>query len=82
MTPEGCRALYTRLTRREREFARLLVSGVTTDSDIARVMGIKPCNAHRYATHLYDKTGMGNRVELALFIVRHPELEALLCQTK
>ena len=82
MTPEATRLLYERLTPRERDYARLLVTGTTTNKDIADAMGVNYGWINRYATSLFDKTGTDNRVELALFIVRHPELEELLCSQK
>ena len=82
MTPEATRLLYERLTPRERDYARLLVTGQTTNNGIADAMGVSHGWINRYATSLFDKTGMDNRTELALFIVRHPELEELLCQKR
>ena len=70
--------LYIKLTPRERDYLRLLVSGRTTNKAIAACMGVSTSWVQRYATHLFWKTATTNRAELILFIVRRPELEVLL----
>jgi len=69
---------FKKFTPRERTYLRLLVTGTTTNKEIASAMGIKLSWVQRYATHLFEKTGTDNRMALALFVVRRPELEALL----
>ena len=70
--------LFNSLRPRTRQVAKLLVTTSTTDQAIATVMGTHTSVVHRAITELLDATGMDNRVELALYIVRRPELERLL----
>lgn len=66
------------MTPRQRECARLLVNGHSTDAALGKAMGISPTSMRKYMAGLFNATGMGSRLELALFIVRHPQLERLL----
>ena len=66
------------LTPRTKQVAKLLVTGYTTDQVIADAMGIALKSIRKLMTALFDATGTNNRVELALYIVRHQELEHLL----
>ena len=54
------------LTRRELEVAGL-VAGGNTNKDIAAACGISEDTVKRHLTNAFDKTGVSNRLELALF---------------
>ena len=70
-----CQVIFNSLKPRARQVAKLLITGYTTDKDVAAAMGIKTSSTRKLITELFNITGTSNRVELALFIVRHPELE-------
>lgn len=71
-------SIFNDLKPRAQQAARLLVTSYTTDQDIAGAMGIKTGSIRKLMTDLFDATSTDNRVELALYIVRHPEFEKLL----
>lgn len=58
------------LTRREREIVDLMVAGYT-NADIARQCSISEQTVKHHVSSIYDKLGVYNRVELALFAVNH-----------
>ena len=58
------------LTRRELEVVRLVASG-NTNTDAARACGISEDTVKRHLTNAFDKTGVSNRLELALFANHH-----------
>ena len=58
------------LTAREREVVTLVVSGYT-NKDIARTLSICHDTVKRHLTNIFDKTGVSNRLELALFAIHH-----------
>jgi DNA-binding NarL/FixJ family response regulator len=72
--------LYAQMTPRMRDFARILITGPTDDAGIAAVMGVRLRSTAHITSRLFELTGMSNRTELALFIVRRPKLEQLLCE--
>jgi DNA-binding NarL/FixJ family response regulator len=72
--------LYAKMTGRQRVVAALLISGTVRDIDIARAMGVTDRYIRKPITALFDLTGMDNKTELALFIVRRPGLEKLLVE--
>jgi two-component system, NarL family, nitrate/nitrite response regulator NarL len=58
------------LTRRELEIVRAVVSG-STNKEIARRFSISENTVKRHLTHIFDKVGASNRVELLLFAGHH-----------
>jgi DNA-binding CsgD family transcriptional regulator len=62
------------LTPRERELARMLLSSGANDSKIALAMGIKRRTIRAYMGRLFDLTGMDDRLNLGLYILRNPKL--------
>ena len=58
------------LTRRELDIVRAIVSG-HTNKQIARQFSISESTVKRHMTHLFDKLGASNRVEVALFAAHH-----------
>ncbi len=58
------------LTPREREIVDLVVAGFT-NLDIARQCSISEQTVKHHVSSIYDKLGVFNRVELALFAVNH-----------
>jgi DNA-binding NarL/FixJ family response regulator len=58
------------LTRRELQIVRAVVSG-STNKQIARKFAISESTVKRHVTHIFDKVGASNRIELALFAAHH-----------
>jgi two-component system nitrate/nitrite response regulator NarL len=58
------------LTRRELEIVRAVVSGCT-NRQIAGKFVISESTVKRHITHIFDKLGASNRIELALFAAHH-----------
>ena len=58
------------LSPRELEVIGLIVAGCT-NRDIATALGIGEDTVKRHLTHIFDKTGVSTRLELALFAMRH-----------
>jgi DNA-binding NarL/FixJ family response regulator len=54
------------LSQRERQVIALAADGLTT-KDIGLALGVSRSTVKQCLHHIYDKTGMGNRVELALW---------------
>jgi two-component system, NarL family, nitrate/nitrite response regulator NarL len=63
------------LTARELEVVTLITEGCT-NKDIARQFGISEETVKRHLTNIFDKLGVGNRLELALFALNHNLLPA------
>jgi DNA-binding CsgD family transcriptional regulator len=59
------------LTPREREILALVIAG-RTYGEIARALGISEKTVSTHISHLFDKTGTANRVELAGMAERMP----------
>ena len=59
-----------RLTRREREILKLLSQG-RENSAIAAELFISPATVKTHVAHLLDKLDLDNRVQAAVFAVRH-----------
>ena len=59
----------TTLNSRQLRIAQLVSSGLT-NREIARAIGTTEYVTKNYLRLIYDKTGMGNRVELALWYIR------------
>jgi DNA-binding CsgD family transcriptional regulator len=69
--PDG---LYgtTKLTPKETEIVKLVTAGLKND-EIATAMGTTEHVIKNYLRTIYDKTGMFNRLELALWYVKNSE---------
>jgi DNA-binding NarL/FixJ family response regulator len=63
-----------RLTSRQKQLCRLLLDGHTTSKELGIEMRVREQVIKNMMGDIFDFTGMGNRVELALFLVRHREL--------
>jgi len=64
------------LTRRELEIVRAVVSGYT-NKQIAQQLSISESTVKRHVTHIFDKMGASNRIEVALFAAYHRLLEGV-----
>jgi DNA-binding NarL/FixJ family response regulator len=58
------------LTPREMEIVSAVVEG-SSNQDIARQFSISPKTVKHHLTNIFEKVGVTNRLELALFAVRH-----------
>jgi len=58
------------LTVRELEVVTLITEGCT-NKDIAKTFGISEETVKRHLTNIFNKLGVGNRLELALFALNH-----------
>ena len=58
------------LTARQVDIIREVLGG-STNRDIATRLGIREDTVKQHLTSIYDKCGVSNRVELALFAVNH-----------
>jgi DNA-binding NarL/FixJ family response regulator len=58
------------LTARELEVVTLITEGCT-NKDIAKTFGISEETVKRHLTNIFNKLGVGNRLELALFALNH-----------
>ncbi len=58
------------LTSREMEVVTLITEGCT-NKDIAASFGISEETVKRHLTNIFNKLGVGNRLELALFALNH-----------
>lgn len=63
------------LTSRELEVVTLITEGCT-NKDIASAFGISEETVKRHLTNIFNKLGVGNRLELALFALNHDLLPA------
>ena len=64
------------LTRRELEIVRAVVAGYT-NKEIAERFTISENTVKRHLTHIFNKLGASNRVELALFSAHHRLLDGI-----
>jgi len=62
-----------RLTPREMQIVSLIVQGCK-NKEIATLLGTKEQVVKNYLRSIYDKTGVGDRLELALFTIAHKVL--------
>jgi DNA-binding NarL/FixJ family response regulator len=53
-------------TPRQRHVIELVAEGLT-NRDVAKAMGITPRVVRNYLVRIYDKVGLSNRLELALW---------------
>ncbi len=58
------------LTPRELEVVSLITEG-STNKHIAQTFGISEETVKRHLTNIFNKLGVGNRLELALFALNH-----------
>ena len=58
------------LTRRECDVLAFVVAGYT-NKDIAAGCGIREATIKQHLTSIFDKTGVSNRLELAMFAMQH-----------
>jgi DNA-binding NarL/FixJ family response regulator len=64
------------LTPRELEIVRAVVAG-STNKEIAEQSGISENTVKTHLTHIFNKLGASNRVELALFAAHHRLLDGI-----
>ena len=64
------------LTKRELDVVGAIVAGFA-NKDIARKFSISEDTVKHHLTNIFDKTGVSNRLELALFAVDHKIVERL-----
>jgi DNA-binding NarL/FixJ family response regulator len=57
-------------TRRQLEIVSAILEGAT-NRDIAKQLSISPTSVKYHLKNMFDKAGVSNRVELALFAVQH-----------
>ena len=62
-----------RLTPKEMQIVALIVQGCK-NKDIATQLGTKEQVIKNYLRGIYDKTGVSDRLELALFVIHHKVL--------
>jgi DNA-binding NarL/FixJ family response regulator len=60
----------SRLTRRELQVVAAIVEG-TSNKDIAKELGLREQTVKNHLSHIFDKLGVSNRLELALYVVHH-----------
>lgn len=58
------------LTRREIQIVAAIVDGAT-NRDIADLLGVSEQTVKNHLSHIFDKLGVSNRLELALFALHH-----------
>lgn len=58
------------LTLREMQIVRLITEGMT-NRDIGRDLSITEETVKRHLTNIFEKVGMSNRLELAMFAINH-----------
>jgi len=64
------------LTKRELDIVSAIVSGYA-NKDIARKFSISEDTVKHHLTNIFDKTGVSNRLELALFAVHHKLVDGI-----
>jgi DNA-binding NarL/FixJ family response regulator len=62
------------LTKRERDIVSAVLQGAT-NKDVSRQFGLSESTVKNHLTHIFDKLGVANRLELALFAVHHHLLD-------
>jgi DNA-binding NarL/FixJ family response regulator len=60
----------SRLTRRELQVIAAVVEG-GTNKDIAKAIGLSEQTVKNHLSNIFDKLGVSNRLELALYAVHH-----------
>jgi DNA-binding NarL/FixJ family response regulator len=64
------------LTRRELEVLAAIVTGYT-NKEIARTLGLSEDTVKHHITNVFNKLGVSNRLELALFAVHHKLVDSV-----
>lgn len=64
----------TMLTRREMQIVAAIVEGAS-NKDIGQQFGLSEQTVKNHLSHIFDKVGVSNRLELALYAVHHRLLE-------
>ena len=64
------------LTHRELEIVQAIVNGYT-NKQIAQQSSISQSTVKRHITHIFDKLGASNRIEVALFAAHHRLLDCI-----
>jgi two-component system, NarL family, nitrate/nitrite response regulator NarL len=70
LTPAG------RLTRRELQIVAAIVEG-SGNKDIGQQFGLSQQTVKNHLSHIFDKLGVSNRLELALYAVHHKLMDRL-----
>jgi two-component system, NarL family, nitrate/nitrite response regulator NarL len=70
LTPAG------RLTKRELQVVAAIVDG-SSNKDIGQQFGLSQQTVKNHLSHIFDKLGVSNRLELALYAVHHRLLDRL-----
>lgn len=78
LTPAGAQdktglRILKQLTPKELQITALVVDG-GKNREIATVLGTKEQVVKNYLRSIYDKTGVSDRLELAIFVAHHPAL--------
>ena len=68
------RASAAVLTRRERQLVAAIVEGAT-NKDIAQQLNLSEQTVKNHLSNIFDKMGVSNRLELALYALHHKLLE-------
>lgn len=63
------------LTRRELQIVAAIVEGAS-NKDIGQEFGLSEQTVKNHLSHIFDKVGVSNRLELALFAVHHKLLDS------
>jgi DNA-binding NarL/FixJ family response regulator len=61
-----------RLTPKESQIARLILAGMR-NAEIAETLGVSVQDAKNRLCSIFDKIGVDSRLELALYLMSHPE---------
>jgi DNA-binding NarL/FixJ family response regulator len=69
-SPETARRPAETLTRRELQVVSAVLQGAT-NKDMARQLGLSEQTVKNHLSSIFDKLGVSNRLELALFAVNH-----------
>ncbi len=71
LTPAG------RLTPRELQIVAAIVEGAS-NKDVGQQFGLSQQTVKNHLSHIFDKLGVSNRLELALYAVHHKLLDRLI----
>ena len=82
MTAEEAEAvrIYVKLSERQRDVLRLLISGVTNYRAMAARLGISKSTVCNHTQAVMQLTRTSDRTGLVLFVLRRPILERFLQQ--
>jgi DNA-binding NarL/FixJ family response regulator len=72
--PEPARSAASLLTRRELQIVAAIVEGAS-NKDIGQQFGLSEQTVKNHLSHIFDKVGVSNRLELALYAVHHKLLQ-------